>query len=96
MQICSFWICIGAYSDFREEHTMSALTTPIVLVPGSPEWRVVHEALAQFVENHAHYIDMECDEKHPSDNDKVLFAKQETAEAVMECFDAVFVALADA
>lgn len=68
---------------------MSALTTPIVLVPGSPEWRVVHQALAQFVENNQQYIDGEDEPGEAAVKD------QETAEAVMERFDAVFVALAN-
>ncbi len=62
---------------------------PIVMVPGSPEWKVVHEAMAQFVENHRDYIDGQ-DEANEAD-----VAKQAVAEAIMERFDSVYVAVAE-
>lgn len=67
------------------------LKDPLVLIPGSPEWHIVHEALDQFVENHADFIDTE----DPSDARTAAVAKQALAAAVLNRFTAVFCALAE-
>lgn len=71
---------------------------PIVLVPGSPEWRVVHEALDQFTANHGEYVEEADDDGRnllPAETIEGVKAKQETAEALLDKFTSVFCALAD-
>jgi len=68
---------------------------PLVLIPGSKEWVVVHQAMDQFVANHGEYAELVADDSGDETEIAKVTATQETAEAVLEKFTAVFCALAD-
>lgn len=71
---------------------------PIVLEPGTPAWLVVYEAMAQYTENHSEYLDLADGQGRnlaPTHTIEGETAKQATAEALLEKFDAACAAVAD-
>lgn len=75
---------------------MKNTPAPLILVPGSPAWLVVMEAMDQFVQNHGEYAELVVDDMHEEDAKKAQVTEtQRVAEDVMEHFTKVFCDLAD-